>query len=60
MSNAGALPWQQAPREPKSPSSATKPARASTGTHQPGQAHGQILLGLKPEGADVSVDVMLC
>ncbi|PQP91535.1 hypothetical protein Pyn_07592 [Prunus yedoensis var. nudiflora] len=27
-------------------------ARASGGSHQSGQAHGQILLGLQPEGAD--------
>ncbi|PQQ07206.1 hypothetical protein Pyn_15358 [Prunus yedoensis var. nudiflora] len=36
------------------PGSAREGARASSGAHQPWQAHGQILPGLQPEGADVS------
>ncbi|PQM38309.1 hypothetical protein Pyn_16760 [Prunus yedoensis var. nudiflora] len=56
ISKSSALhkPGQQAPQAKVRPSSVQPQARARHGTHQPGQAHGQILPGLKPEGANVS------
>ncbi|KAI5321311.1 hypothetical protein L3X38_030382 [Prunus dulcis] len=54
MSTAGILARVRGPFPQFWTSSAAPAARASPGSHQPGQAQGQILPGLQPEFADES------
>ncbi|CAL8169462.1 unnamed protein product [Prunus armeniaca] len=51
----GPCPDNRPPQSPISTSSASNPAYARHGTHQPKQAHEQIWTGLLPEGANISV-----
>ncbi|KAI5348802.1 hypothetical protein L3X38_001689 [Prunus dulcis] len=52
--SARSLARATGPLQPKCPSSAAKAARASCGSHEPGQAQGRKSTGLEPELGDVS------
>ncbi|CAL2269956.1 unnamed protein product [Prunus armeniaca] len=54
-STAGTELGKRPPQIAQNSSSAALPARASPGSHQPGQAQGQVSTGLQPEFDDVRV-----